>query len=89
MKTLKILLTIGGLVAIIGAIKGFVSISNANTQGIGSRDVDTILALSKAMGITQNLSFADRLSLFCAQERVSLAIGGGIAFLVGLVIKKK
>lgn len=83
---MKVLLIIVGIILLLGAVYGFVSVGNT---GVSGDAVDAVVDAASAVGITQSLGFVEQVKLFLIDNRVILAIVGALCLLAGILAKPR
>jgi hypothetical protein len=83
---MKMLLVILGIIAIVGGVFGFITLSNA---GISGDIFDFSYKFTNELGLTSAMGTIDQVKLFLVNNRTILTIAGAVMFLVGLALRRR
>lgn len=90
MKFFGTLIILVGIVCLLAGGFGFYSAYQAAQEsGVTMEAVDGILALGSAFGMQSSMSTMEQLTLKAITYRTELLIGGGVALVLGGLLRKK
>lgn len=90
MKVFRALIILLGVVCLLAGAVGFFSAYQAAQEaGVSMKAVDSILALGSAFGIQSEMTLTEQLVMTTITYRVELLIAGGVALVLGALMRKK
>lgn len=83
-RWISIILLVLGLVCVACGLYGFYVVANTRVESILGISFDEARALMR----TVKMTFPQRLTLFCLDSRLGLIIGGAVAIIAGVFVKR-
>lgn len=86
MKVFGMILVVMGIACALCGLYGFYKIPQAPVDSVLGLSVDNAIAVMRAFGATERLSFTRQVTLFALENRVLLLVSGLIASAAGLCV---